>query len=314
MEVCDLLIIGGGPAGLTAAIYGVRGELETIVLESEIPGGQMNLSGKIENYPGFESITGYELSLKIKKHAESCGAVIKSPEMATEINFEDNYIIVKSEKEDYKAKSSIIASGVRPKELGVPGEKSLVGRGVSYCTVCDAPFFKDKKVVVVGRSMPAVLGALTLEKIASEVKLLVNGEKLLATAGESLMTRWLERSSVKTLWNTEVKEILGDTHVEGVLVKDKEKEYIIETDGVFIQSGKVPNSEIARKAGIKVDRKGFILVDEHMRTNKKGVFACGDVTGGVMQLTVAMGEATIAAINAYNYCCEFNRKVLGKPC
>ncbi len=314
MEVCDLLVIGGGPAGLTAAIYGVRGELHTVVLESEMAGGQMNLSGRIENYPGFESITGHELSLKIKKHAENCGAIIKSPEMATEIVFEDNYIIVKSEKRSYKSKSSIIASGVRPKELGVPGEKSLTGRGVSYCTVCDAPFFKGKRVVMVGRTMPAVLGALTLEKIASEVKLLVKGEKLLATAGESLMQRWLENSSVETLWNTGVKEILGSTHVEGVLVQDKEKEYIIETDGIFIQSGKAPNSEIAKKAGIKVDKKGFILVDPDMRTNKDGVFACGDVTGGVMQLTVAMGEATIAAINAYNYCCEFNRNVLGEPC
>ncbi|TET18649.1 thioredoxin-disulfide reductase [Candidatus Bathyarchaeota archaeon] len=302
MESWDLIIIGAGPAGLTAGIYGARSGLKTLVLEEKTPGGAAAETPLVENYPGFsEGISGRDLVDKMAEHCRKVGAEIKQLERSIELNVKDERRIVKTDRATYSASAVIIASGCHYRELGVPGEKEFRGRGVSYCTLCDGPFFKRKKVIVIGGGNAAIASAIYLANLASDVKLAHRRSQLRA---EEALVKDLHVQKVNVLWNTELKEIRGDVKVKSVvLFNNKTSETrITDVDGVFIQVGEVPNSQIAEEAGVEVDKGGYIIVDSCQRTNVSGVYAAGDVTTSpVKQIGTAVGQAIIAATEAFGY-------------
>ncbi len=299
MEDWDLIIIGGGPAGLTAGIYGARSGLKTLILEEKTLGGATAESPLIENYPGFPAISGRELVDKMAEHCRKFEVTIKDIEGAVKLDLKSKQKTVKTDKASYSASVVIIATGCHYRELGAPGEQEFKGRGVSYCAVCDGAFFKGKRVLVVGGGNSAGCSALYLTNVASEVKL-VHRRNQLRT--EEVVFRNLQERKVDFIWNSVVKEIKGDVKVKSVVIHNNKtgetKE--IEVDGVFVQIGEVPNSQIAVKAGVKVDEGGYIIVDERQRTNIPGVFAAGDVTNGpVKQVGTAVGQAIVAANEAF---------------
>jgi len=301
MEHWDLIIIGAGPAGLTAGLYGARGGLKTLILEEKISGGAVIDTPLIENYPGFESISGRDLADRMAEHCKKAGAKINELEKVVGLDLKGEKKVVKTNRTVYTASAVIIASGSHYRTLGVPGETEFRGRGVSYCTLCDGAFFKGGNVIVVGGGNSAVVSARYLANIASRVRLAHRRDQLRAA---EMLVKDLIAQGVKIMWNTELKEIKGDTKVkEVVLVNNKTGEIMeINVDGVFVQVGEAPNSQIAKEAGVKVDKAGYIIVDNRQRTNIAGVYAAGDVTiGSVKQIGTAVGEAIIAANEAFGY-------------
>ncbi|MBI5253470.1 MAG: FAD-dependent oxidoreductase [Euryarchaeota archaeon] len=302
MEEKDLIIIGGGPAGLSAGIYAVRNRLKTLVLEQALPGGLIAEASLVENYPGFLEIKGMELAEIFRKHAEKIGVEIKQFEEVLQI--EKNEIFkVKTNNSEYLAKAVIIATGERHAELNVPGEAELKGKGVSYCATCDAPLFKNKKAVVVGNGRAAVMSALLLADIASEVKLIVKEKKIIS---EEVLKEKLKNSRANVLLSTEVREIFGDSVVKGIKVYDREKkqEYNIDADGVFVYAfvWKKPNVGFLKNLNVGLDDRGHIITNERQETNVKGLFAAGDVTSfPVKQVVVAAAQGCIAALSAYEH-------------
>lgn len=302
MESWDLIIIGAGPAGLTAGIYGARSGLETLVLEEKTLGGAAAETPLIENYPGFpEGISGRDLVDKMAEHCKKVGAEIRQLERVIELNVKDGKRIVKTDRATYSASAVIIASGCHYRELGVPGEKEFRGRGVSYCTLCDGSFFKGKKVIVVGGGNAAVVSSIYLANLTSDVKLSHRRSKLRA---EEALVKDLHAQKVNVLWNTELKEIRGDVKMKSVVLFNNKtgETREMDVDGVFIQVGEVPNSQIAREAGVEVDKDGYIIVENRQRTNLSGVYAAGDVTASpVKQIGTAVGQAIVAANEAFGY-------------
>jgi len=301
LEHWDLIIIGGGPAGLTAGIYAARSGLKTLLLEEKTLGGATAESPLIENYPGFMAITGRELVDKMAEHCRKFGVTIKEVEGVRELDLSGEKKIVKTDQASYSASAVIIATGCHYRELGVPGESEFKGRGVSYCAVCDGAFFKGKRVIVVGGGNSAATSALYLSNIASNVKLVHRRDQLRA---EAALFENLQERKVEFIWNSVVKEIKGETTVKSVVIHNNKtgETREIEVDGVFVQIGEVPNSQLAVKAGVKVDEGGYIVVDARQRTNIPGVFAAGDVTNGpVKQVGTAVGQAIVAATEAFGY-------------
>jgi len=301
MEKWELIIIGAGAAGLTAGLYGARSGLNTLIIEEKMAGGNTVNAPVIENYPGFISITGQELVQKMVEQCTRFGVEIRQLEKVEGLEL-DNVKKVFTNRNVYEASAIIIATGTHHRKLGVPGEEEFGGKGVSYCAICDAPFFKDRRVLVVGGGNSAAITALYLSEIASNVKLSHRRSQL--RAEEALVRELKKKENVEILWNTVVKEIKGDTLVREVVLYNNEtgETSKLETDGVFVQIGEVPNSEFAQKAGIKVNEAGYIIVDVRQRTNKEGVYAAGDVTNRpVKQIGTAVGEGTIAATDAYGY-------------
>lgn len=301
MEGWELIIIGAGPAGLTAGIYAGRRELKTLILEEKIPGGAAADSPLIENYPGFRSISGRELVNRMLEQCKSFGAEIHELEAVNELYLTQQEKIVKTAKNEYGAKAVIIATGSHHRELGVPGEKEFRGRGVSYCATCDGPFFKGRRVAVVGGGNTAAVSALFLADIASEVSLIHRRDRLRA---EEAIFRELQRKGVKFYWNSVVKQIRGEKLVKGIAIQDLKtgETRELEVEGVFINIGEEPNSQIAKNAGVAVDERGYIIVDSRQRTNIPGVYAAGDVTNcPIKQIGTAVGQGIIAAEEAYGY-------------
>jgi len=301
MEHWDLIIIGAGPAGLTAGLYGARSGLKTLVLEEKMPGGAVIDTPLVENYLGFESIGGHDLADKMAEHCKKAGAKINGFEKVVELHLKSEKKVVKTNRAVYTASALIIASGSHYRSLDVPGETEFRGRGVSYCTLCDGAFFKGGNVLVVGGGNSAVVSARYLTSITSHVRLAHRRDQLRA---EELLVKDLIAQGVEIMWNTELKEVKGDTKVKGaVLVNNKTGETMeIDVDGVFVQVGEAPNSQVAKEAGIEVDEEGYIIVDKRQRTNIAGVYAAGDVTNGpVKQIGTAVGEAIIAASEAFGY-------------
>jgi thioredoxin reductase (NADPH) len=256
----------------------------------------------IENYPGFQSISGRELAQKMVTHCRSVGVEISELEGAASLDIESEKKIVKTDKTTYEAKAVIFASGAHYRELGVPGETEFHGRGVSYCGVCDGPLFKNKRVLVVGGGNSAVITALYIAELASEVKL--SHRRGTLRAEEALVKALKGKGNVEILWNTEVKEIEGANVVGKALLFDNKTEETkeLEVDGVFIQVGEAPNSQLAKKAGVNVDGEGYIIVDVRQHTNMAGVYAAGDVTNHpVKQVGTAVGQGITAALEAYGY-------------
>ncbi len=301
MEHWDLIIIGAGPAGLTAGLYAARSGLKTLVLEEKMPGGAIIDTPLVENYPGFESISGRDLADKMARQCKKAGAKINELEKVVELDLDGEKKVVKTNRTAYTALAVIVASGSHYRVLGVPGETEFRGRGVSYCTLCDGAFFKGRNVLVVGGGNLAVVSARYLANIASHVRLVHRRDQLRA---EEMLVRDLIAQGVEIMWNRELKEVKGDAKVKGaVLVNNKTGEIVeIDVDGVFIQVGETPNSQIVKEAGIEVDKAGYIIVDNRQRTNIAGVYAAGDVTiGPVKQIGTAVGEAIIATSEAFGY-------------
>ena len=302
MESWDVVIIGAGPAGLTAGIYATRSGLKTLILEEKTPGGMAATSPWIENYPGFpEGITGTDLTDKMLEQCRRLGVEIRDFEGAVELHLERDSKIVITDSSKYESKALIIASGSQHRLLGVPGEKEFQGKGVSYCAICDGFFFKGKKVLAVGGGNCAAMSALFLHNLASEVYLAHRRDQLRA---EEAYVKELKEKEVKILWNTEVKEIRGDKIVEKVVLYNNNNRQTEEmsVDGVFVLVGETPNSKYALKAGIKGNERGYIVVDSNQRTNIPGVYAAGDVTFcPVKQIGTAVGQAVIAATEAFGY-------------
>ena len=301
MEHWDLIIIGAGPAGLTAGLYGARSGLRTLVLEEKLPGGAVVDAPLIENYLGFESIGGRELADKMTEHCKKAGAEINELEKVAELDLKGEKKVVKTNRTVYTASAVIIGSGRHYRTLGVPGETEFRGRGVSYCTLCDGAFFKGRNVLVVGGGNSAVVSAGYLANIASHVILAHRRDQLRA---DEVLVKDLIAQGVEIMWNTELKEVKGDNKVKGVVLANNKTSETMETDldGVFVQVGEAPNSQIAKEAGIEVDKAGYIIVDNRQRTNIDGVYAAGDVTiGPVKQIGTAVGEAIIAASEAFGY-------------
>jgi len=302
MEVFDLIIIGAGASGITAGIYGVRSGLKTLILEEKNAGGTIAETPLIENYPGFQKISGMELAQRLTAHAKSAGVAIHEFENVTGLDLKNETKVVKTGKAEYGAKALIIASGSHYRELGVPGEKEFQGRGVSYCGVCDGPFFKDKRVLVAGGGNSAVTTALYIAGLASEVKVAHRRSEF--RAAEALVEDLKAKKNVELLWNTEVKEIKGEKVVNKVVLFSNKTGKTVEllVDGVFVQIGEDPNSQLAKEAGIETDEDGYVKVDTLQHTNVPGVYAAGDVTNHpVKQVGTAVGQGMTAALEAYSF-------------
>lgn len=299
----DLIIIGAGPAGLTASIYASRYQIKHLVIGAQL-GGAMAWASQIENYPGFEKITGLDLANKMAKQAKGLRGEIISDAVA-EIKIEDLiFNIFTGNKKEYKAKTLIIATGTKRQELGIPGEKEYLGKGVSYCTTCDAAFFKNKTVAMVGGANAAVMGALHLAGLAKKVYLIYRRRPLRA---DPIWTdRVAKNPKIEIIYETNLTEILGDGNkVTGInLDKSYQNQKTINLEGVFIEIGGIPGTDLAKSIGVELDEKGFVKVQSDMSTNIAGVFAAGDIAnlhGELQQIVTACAEGAIAAHSVYKY-------------
>ena len=302
MEQWDIIIIGAGSAGLAAGIYAVRSGLKTLILDEKFAGGTISDAPTIVNYPGFAEISGGELAQKMADHAKKLGATVRDIEAVTTLNLTGETKTITTTRTTYQAKAVIIATGSHYKEIGVKGEKEYRGRGVSYCGVCDGPFFKGKRVLVVGGGNTAATTILYLAGIASEV--VVVHRRGGFRAEESLVRDVLSKPNVKVMWNTEVTEIKGNKQVNAVTLIDNMTQLLseINIDAVFVQIGEAPNSQLAQVSGVETNEHGYIKIDIRQRTNLAGVFAAGDVTNHpVKQVGTAVGQGITAALEAYSY-------------
>jgi thioredoxin reductase (NADPH) len=300
-QVYDLLIIGGGPAGLTAAVYAGRAALKTLLFAGAVPGGQIANTDRVENYPGFpEGISGVELAQRLHAQAEHfVGKAVA--DFVTEVDFSTSPLTVKTRSQTYEGRAAILATGAFPRRLGVPGEKEFFGRGVSTCATCDGFFYRDKHVVVVGGGDSAIDEGLFLTKFASKVTVIHRRDQLRAT--KSLQERAFANPKMKFEWDTVVEEILGDETVTGVKVRNVKTEElsVIEADGVFVYVGLVPGTKLF-EGQLELNAQGYIVTDTHQRTSVPGVFAAGDVQNpDFRQVVIAAGAGAKAVIEADRY-------------
>lgn len=297
-EPYDVIIIGSGPAGLTAAVYTTRGALSTLIIGGTKWGGQLMLTTVVDNYPGFpEGIDGPVLMDKMRKQAERFGAVFVQQD-AEGVNFANRPFTVKANGQEYKGKSVIIATGADTNWLGLPGEQKLIGRGVSSCAPCDAPFFRGKNVIVVGGGDSAMEEALVLTKYAQNITVVHRRDQF--RASDIMQKKILSNSKIKVLWNSEVVEIMGDVRVMGVKIKNNQTNQITEmpVDGVFVAIGHSPVTKLF-SGQVELDAKGYMVVKEHTRTSVEGVFVAGDVHDyHYKQAVTAAGFGCMAAMDA----------------
>lgn len=300
-KIYDVIIIGAGPAGMTAAVYTSRANLSTLMLERGIPGGQMANTEDVENYPGYESILGPDLSNKMFEHAKKFGAEYAYGDVKEIIDGKEYKTIIAGKKE-YKARAIIVASGAEYKKIGVPGEAELGGRGVSYCAVCDGAFFKGKELVVIGGGDSAVEEGVFLTRFASKVTIVHRRDTL--RAQKILQDRAFQNEKVDFIWNHTIKEINDENgKVGSVTLVDvnsgEEKE--VKTDGVFVYIGMLPLSKPFVELGI-TNENGYLETNERMETKVPGIFAAGDVREKMLrQIVTATGDGSIAAQSAQHY-------------
>ncbi len=301
-ETHDLVIIGGGPAGLTAYLYAARARLDCVLVEKTSPGGQVLVTDLVENYPGFpEPLSGFELMDRFVAQVKKLGLQTISGEVVRlEIEGERKKIVF-DDGRVLQAQAVIIATGARPNRLGVPGEEEFLGKGVSYCATCDGPFFRDQEVAVVGGGNTAVQEAIFLTKFAKRVYLIHRRDQL--RAQKILQERALANEKITILWNRVVEEIFGQDQVEGVRLKNVKtgETETLKVQGVFIFVGISPQSEFVRGI-LPLDERGFIITDCEMRTEVPGVFAAGDVRAkACRQIVTAAGDGATAAFMAEHY-------------
>ncbi len=301
-EIFDLIIIGGGPAGLTAYLYAARARLNCVLVEKLSPGGQVLVTDLVENYPGFpEPLSGFELMDRFLAQVKKLGLKIINGEVAKlEIEGELKRVIF-TDGRKVTGRAVIIATGARPNRLGVPGEEKLTGRGVSYCATCDGPFFRDQEVAVIGGGNTAVQEAIFLTRFARRVYLVHRRDQL--RAQKILQERALANEKITILWNRVVEEILGEEQVEGLRLRHVQtgETETLKVQGVFVFVGISPQSEFV-KGVLPTDEKGFIFTDAEMRTEVPGVFAAGDVRAkACRQIVTAAGDGATAAFMAEHY-------------
>lgn len=301
MASYDVLIIGGGGAGLTAAIYTSRANLKTLLLEKLTPGGQIALTDMVENYPGFpDGVTGTEISMRMEEQAKRYGTEVQYEEVES-IAKNGSGFKVKTPKSTYDARAVIVASGASFRTLGAPGERELTGRGVSYCATCDGAFFKGKEIVVVGGGDSAMQEGLFLTRFVTKLSVVHRRDKL--RASPILQDRAKSNPKFNFIWDSAVTRINGDKKVERVRIKNLKsgEERDFKTDGVFIFIGHDPATKFLQ-GFVALDEKGYVKTNEQLETSVPGVFAAGEVrAGGVKQLVSACGEGCAAALSAQEY-------------
>lgn len=311
-KIYDVIIVGAGPAGMTAAVYTSRANLSTLMIERGIPGGQMANTEEVENYPGYDHILGPDLSTKMFEHAKKFGAEYAYGDIKEVIDGEE-YKTIKAGSKEYKARAVIISAGAEYKKIGVPGEKELGGRGVSYCAVCDGAFFKERELVVVGGGDSAVEEGVYLTRFASKVTIVHRRDEL--RAQKILQQRAFDNEKIDFIWNHTVKEINGkDGKVGSVTlvstVDGTEQEF--KTDGVFIYIGMIPLSKPFENLGI-TNENGYIETNDRMETRVPGIFAAGDIREKMLrQIVTATGDGSIAAQSAQHYVEELKESLKTK--
>lgn len=296
--IYDIIIVGAGPAGLTAAIYALRSNKKVLVLEKETIGGQMSSSPLIENYPGFLSISGSELANNLYSQVLELGGEVELEEVLS-IEFGEIKTIT-TDMGKYEARAIILATGAKYRKLGLEKEDEFIGKGISFCVACDGAFYRDKTVAVIGGGNSAVINAITLSDICEKVYVVQNLDKLSAEA--SLINKLNEKKNIEIIYNATVQEIIGDNNLNGIVISiNNTEKRKLEIDGMFISIGLVPQNEFIKDT-VTLDNYGYIKSDAECVTNIEGVFVAGDCrTKNVRQITTATADGSIAAINAVKY-------------
>jgi thioredoxin reductase (NADPH) len=297
----DILIVGAGPAGLAAGLYAARARRKTLLLERKVTGGQIALTNEVENYPGIESINGFDLSMAMQKQAEKYGLEVEAGDVVSIDQQGDHHLVRTSEDDAFLAKSVILTGGADHVVLGVPGEEKLTGRGVSYCATCDAAFFKDQDVAVVGGGDAAMDEGLFTTRFAKKVYVIHRRDKLRASA--ILRERAFAEPKMEFVWNTVVEEILGETEVTGLRLRNvvTDETSSLDVSAVFVFIGLRPNTGFLRDK-VRMDPGGHILVNEWMETGIPGLYAAGDIrANSARQVVTAAGDGATAAIRADHY-------------
>lgn len=299
--IYEVIIIGGGPAGLTAGLYTSRARLSTLLIESALFGGQMTTTESIENYPGFpQGVTGDELSHLMEEQAKKCGMEAVTQEVV-KVSLEADLKVVQTHESTYRCEALIIGTGTEYRKLGIPGEKEFAGKGVSYCATCDGAFFRDSQIVVVGGGDSALTEALFLTKFAKELTIIHRRDALRGT--KIYQERALANPKIKFLWNSTVQEIKGDSMVRSIIVKNVKTGQIkeLETDGAFLFVGLAPRTQFLEGI-VQMDEAGYILTNDDCETSTRGVFAVGDCRRKLLrQIATAVGDGATAAFAAEKY-------------
>ena len=301
--IYDVIIVGGGPSGMSAAIYASRARLKTLLIEKAGCGGQIAITDHLENYPGFEEgINGFELAMKMEKQARTFGCEIVYGE-ASFIETDDAIKkVVLSDKKEYFTKTIIIASGANFRKLGVEGEQEFIGKGVSYCATCDGPFFRNKEIAVVGGGDSALQEALYLTKFATKVNLIHRRDQF--RAAKILQEKVFAEPKINIIFDSVVEKISGNLSVEQVILKNVKNNISspVSVNGVFVFVGWLPNTKFLENTKIKLNDGGYIVTDDNMNTSIEGIFACGDVRQKILrQVVTAAGDGAIAAISAQHF-------------
>lgn len=296
----DIIIIGGGPAALTAALYAGRAGLDALMLEKQYEGGQIVTTNEVENYPGFRSITGSELANTMYEHAKDFGSIMKYEEVI-DIKVDGDIKKVITGVNTYESKVIILSMGAKPKKLGIDREEELTGKGVSYCATCDGGFFRKKVVAVVGGGDTAVEDALHLSRIAEKVYVIVRRDSL--RANKSAQKKLFETNNVEIIWNSGVTKLNGEEKLSGIEIKNNKDGKIdnLEVNGVFVAIGSDPSSELVKDL-VALDKSGYIIADESCKTNVDGIFAIGDIrTKEVRQVLTAAADGAVSIYGAEKY-------------
>lgn len=303
-SIYDMIVIGGGPAGYTAALYGARAGLETVVLEKLSAGGQMDLTMQIDNYPGFEDgVDGFSLGEKMQAGAERFGVVTELAEVSS-VQLGGETKIVETDQGTFRGRTVVIATGANPRRLGVEKEEALVGRGVNYCAACDGMFYKGKHVAVIGGGNSAAADATILSRLADKVSMVHRRDSLRA---DNVYRKALEKTdNLEFIWDSVVDELIYDDKLTGIKLRNVKtgKESVLDCDGVFISVGRAPATELFSES-LELDAGGYIVADESTRTNVPGVYAAGDVrTKELRQVVTAVADGAMAAHYAEKYLAE----------
>ncbi|MEL7564180.1 MAG: FAD-dependent oxidoreductase [Dehalobacterium sp.] len=309
MNSYDLIIIGGGPAGLSAAIYGGRASLKTLVINKGSIGGLVNTTQELANYPGYIKVTGPELVKDFKKHAESFGVEFLKDEVVNTDFFQEEKVIKTKKGKEFLAQAAIIACGSEPRLLNIPGEKELRGMGVAYCATCDAEFFAGEDVVVVGSGDQAIEEGMFITKFARKVTVIVLHDEGVLDCNKVSAERAFNNEKMEFIWNSTIEEVLGEENVAGVKIKNLKTglSSTLDCQGVFFFVGMIPSTGFLKESGIHMDKKGYIPVNELMETDIPGVYAVGDNRVKYLrQVATAIGDGATAAVAAERYIEEMN--------
>jgi len=292
----DSIVIGSGIAGMTASIYLKRANLNVLLIESTIPGGQINRSSLVENYPGYKEIDGPTLSMNVFEQVSNLNVKYEN-ESVLSVKKEDKLFRVKTSKNEYLTKTVIVASGRRPRELGLPNEHDLIGRGISWCAYCDGFFQKGKDVVIVGGGNSALEEALYLSNIANKIYIVLRSDKF--RADNYLQDKVFKKSNIEIIYNANIKELITESDLLNGVLLDNGK--TLKVTGVFEYIGSIPNTDFLKETNVNLNHD-YIVVNNKMETNVEGMFACGDVINkDIYQLSTAVGEGTVAANSASRY-------------